>query len=94
MLKNSSSSSGKGIPVILGEFGAIKRDLTGDALTLHLKSRAAFLKYVVKQSRANGMVPFYWDAGNLGANTMSLFDRSNNTVYDSQALEALLEGLE
>ncbi|MWB93583.1 cellulase family glycosylhydrolase [Flavobacterium sp. GA093] len=84
----------KGIPVILGEFGAIKRDLTGDALTLHLKSRAAFLKYVVKQSRANGMVPFYWDAGNLGANTMSLFDRSNNTVYDSQALEALLEGLE
>ena len=84
----------KGIPVILGEFGAIKRNLTGDALTLHLKSRAAFLKYVVKQSRANGMIPFYWDAGNLGINTMSLFDRSNNTVYDAQALTALKEGLQ
>jgi len=83
----------KGIPVILGEFGAIKRDLTGDALTLHLKSRAAFLKYVVKKSKANGMVPFYWDAGNLGTNTMSLFDRSNNTVYDLQALTALQDGL-
>ena len=83
----------KGIPVILGEFGAIKRNLSGDALTLHLKSRAAFLKYVVKQSRANGMIPFYWDAGNLGVNTMSLFDRSNNTVYDAQALNALKEGL-
>lgn len=83
----------KGIPVILGEFGAIRRNLTGDALTLHLKSRADFLKYVVKQSRVNGMVPFYWDAGNLGTNTMSLFDRSNNTIYDSQALTALQDGL-
>lgn len=84
----------KGIPVILGEFGAIKRtNLTGDALALHLKSRAAFLKYVVKQSKANGLLPFYWDAGNLGVNTMSLFDRSNNTVYDQQALNALLDGL-
>ncbi|PXY44610.1 cellulase family glycosylhydrolase [Flavobacterium hydrophilum] len=83
----------KGIPVILGEFGAIKRNLTGDALTLHLKSRADFLKYVVKQSKANGLVPFYWDAGNLGTNTMSLFDRSNNTVYDLQALTALQDGL-
>ena len=83
----------KGIPVILGEFGAIKRDLTGDALTLHLKSRADFLKYVVKSSKQNGLIPFYWDAGNLGVNTMSLFDRSNNTVYDSQALKGLQDGL-
>lgn len=83
----------KGIPVILGEFGAIKRDLTGDALALHLKSRADFLKYVVKSSKLNGLIPFYWDAGNLGVNTMSLFDRSNNTVYDSQALKALQDGL-
>ena len=83
----------KGIPVILGEFGAIKRDLTGDALALHLKSRADFLKYVVKKAKANGLIPFYWDAGNLGVNTMSLFDRSNNTVYDQQALTALQDGL-
>ena len=84
----------KGIPVILGEFGAIRRsNLTGDALTLHLKSRADFYKYVVKQSKANGLVPFYWDAGNLGVNTMSLFDRSNNTIFDLQALTALQDGL-
>lgn len=83
----------KGIPVILGEFGAIKRDLTGDALTLHLKSRADFLKYVVKQSRANGMIPFYWDAGFMDVNTMTIFNRTNNTVYDTQALTALQDGL-
>ncbi|RZJ66193.1 MAG: dihydroxy-acid dehydratase [Flavobacterium sp.] len=84
----------KGVPVILGEFGAIRRsDLTGADLTLHLDSRAYFLKYVVKQATANGLIPFYWDAGNLGVNTMSLFDRSNNTVYDTQALKALNDGL-
>lgn len=83
----------KGIPVVLGEFGAIKRDLTGDALALHLKSRADFLKYVVKKAKTNGLIPFYWDAGNMGVNTMSLFNRTNNTVYDQQALTALLDGL-
>lgn len=83
----------KGIPVILGEFGAIRRDLTGDALTLHLNSRAYYLKYVVKQAKANGLIPFYWDAGFMGVNTMTLFNRSNNTVYDQQALTALQDGL-
>lgn len=84
----------KGVPVILGEFGAIRRsNLTGDALALHLKSRADFYTFVVKQSKANGLVPFYWDAGNLGVNSMSLFDRSNNTVFDLQALTGLQDGL-
>ena len=84
----------KGIPVILGEFGAIKRtNLTGNDLTLHLDSRAYFLKYVVKQAKVNGMLPFYWDAGFIGVNTMTIFNRTNNTVYDSQALNALLDGL-
>jgi hypothetical protein len=83
----------KDIPVVLGEFGAIRRDLTGDALTLHLESRAYYLKYVVKQAKANGLLPFYWDAGNMGVNTMSLFNRTNNTVYDQQALTALQDGL-
>ncbi|MCV9927726.1 cellulase family glycosylhydrolase [Flavobacterium sp. LS1R49] len=85
----------KGIPVLLGEFGAIRRTtLTGDALTLHLASRAYYLKYVVKQAKANGMLPFYWDAGGIGNNGSGLFDRTNNTVYDSQALSAMLEGLQ
>jgi endoglucanase len=62
-------------------------------LTLHLKSRADFLKYVVKQAKANGLLPFYWDAGFMGVNTMTLFNRTNNTVYDQQALTALQDGL-
>tara|TARA_R110002050_G_scaffold53118_2_gene120829 strand:- start:62440 stop:63957 length:1518 start_codon:yes stop_codon:yes gene_type:complete len=84
----------QGIPVILGEFGAIRRNtLTGDDLQLHLDSRAYYLKYVVKQAKANGLLPFYWDEGSIGNNGFGLFDRSDNTVFDQQALDALLEGL-
>lgn len=85
----------KGIPVLLGEFGAIRRTtLTGDALTLHLASRAYYLKTVVKTAKANGLLPFYWDEGSMGDNSFGIFNRSNNTVFDTQALTALVEGLQ
>lgn len=83
----------KGIPVILGEYAVIKRaSLSGPDLDLHLNSRAYFLKYMTQQAIANGLIPFYWDAGNMGNNASALFNRSNNTVYDQQALDAIMQG--
>ena len=80
--------------MVLGEFGAIRRtNLTGSDLTLHLASRAFFLKYVVQQAKANGLLPFYWDAGNMGNNGSAIFNRTNNSVFDTQALTALQDGL-
>jgi endoglucanase len=77
----------KNIPVVLGEYDAMRRgSLSGDALTLHLASRAYYLKYVTKQARANGILPFYWDAGT------GVINRQNNSVLDQQALDALLQG--
>jgi aryl-phospho-beta-D-glucosidase BglC (GH1 family) len=85
----------KGIPVVLGEFGAIRRTtLTGDDLTLHLASRAYYLKYVVKQAKANGILPFYWDEGSISDKGFGVFNRTNNTVFDTQALNAMIEGLQ
>ena len=76
----------KGIPVVIGEFGAMRRDnLTGDALKLHLASRAYFFKYVTKQAIANGLMPFFWDTGGL-------INRNNYSVADQQALDALMQG--
>jgi hypothetical protein len=76
----------KGIPVVMGEYGPMVRNtLTGDALTLHLASRAYYLKYVTKQAIANGILPFVWDTGGL-------IDRSNYTVKDQQSLDALIQG--
>ena len=60
---------------------------------MHLDSRAYYLNYVVKEAKANGLLPFYWDAGGLGNNGSGLFDRLNYTVFDQQALDAMLEGL-
>lgn len=76
----------KGIPVIIGEFGATARtNLTGDALKLHLASRAYYFKYVTKQAVANGFLPFFWDTGGL-------INRNNYTVADQQALDGLIQG--
>jgi len=76
----------KGIPVVMGEYGPMRRtDLTGDALTLHLASRAYYMKYVTKQAKTNGILPFFWDTGGL-------LNRQNNTVSDQQSLDALMQG--
>ncbi len=83
----------KGIPVVLGEYAVSRRsNLTGDALTLHLASRAYYLKYVTKQARAHGLLPFYWDIGAVNGNTSSIFNRQTYAVFDQQVLDALVEG--
>lgn len=84
----------QGIPVVLGEFGATRRSsLTGDNLALHLASRAYYHKYLVQQAKANGLLPFYWDNGSLDNHGSGIFDRTDNTVFDQETLDALLEGL-
>lgn len=83
----------KGIPVVLGEYAVMSRlTLTGDALKLHLDSRAYYLKYVTQQARLHGLLPFYWDAGYIGDKGSGLFNRQTNMVGDEQALTALVEG--
>ncbi len=82
----------KGIPVILGEFGVMKRNLTGDNLTLHLASRAYYYEYMTKQAKNNGLIPFLWDTGIHNSNDMGIFVRSTGSVSDRQAYNALMKG--
>ena len=83
----------KGIPVILGEYGVIRRlTLTGDALTHHLDSRAYYLKYVTQLAKNNGLVPFYWDNGGLGDKSFGIFNRNTNSAGDPKALSGLVQG--
>src|SRR5688500_10519351 len=83
----------QGIPVVLGEYGVIRRStLTGDALTLHLASRAYWNKYITQQAIAHGLLPFYWDNGYLTNHEFGIFNRQNNTVGDQQVLDALVQG--
>jgi endoglucanase len=84
----------QGIPVVLGEFSAMRRtdQVFGDNLQLHLRSRAAWHRYVTQRALANGLLPYYWDPGGLGNHSSGIFNRSNNTVFDTQTLDGLLEG--
>jgi len=82
-----------GIPVIIGEFGVIRRSsLTGDALVHHLGARAHYFEYFVKRVKANGLIPFYWDEGSLGNNSFGIFSRRTNAIADHQALDSLMRG--
>jgi hypothetical protein len=84
----------KGIPVILGEYGAIRRltTLSGDALTLHLAGRAYYLNYITHQALLYGLHPFYFDDGSTGNNAFRLINRQTNGVADQQGLAAVMQG--
>lgn len=81
----------KNIPVLVGEFGAMKRmTLTGDSLRLSILGRRYFYNYVVKSALGKGMIPVLWDAGGKGDGTMTVFDRTKDgAVYDLGLLNAV-----
>jgi hypothetical protein len=94
--KMATKFTSKGIPVIVGEWGAVKRtgypDLTGTELNRHLASRTYFSKTITDKANALGLKPMWWDAGGTGSNTMWLFDRSTAAVIDPDNLRALTGG--
>ncbi len=78
----------KGIPVILGEYGAYRRNdntYKPKDLEKHNNSVDYWITYVTKKAIANGLIPFWWDTG--GA-----LDRRLNTVKDQRTIDALIEG--
>jgi aryl-phospho-beta-D-glucosidase BglC (GH1 family) len=83
----------KNIPIVLGEFGAVKRTtLTGDTFKRHILSRRTFYNYVVSSALNKGIIPVAWDAGGKGNLTMTIFDRKTGTVYDLGLLNAIRSG--
>lgn len=83
-----------GIPVILGEYGAIRRTISDNAdwQQLHYESRAYFNRYVTEQAKNYGMVPFYWDEGSLTNHGFGMMDRDQLEVGDQLLYDALMEG--
>ncbi len=78
----------KGIPVILGEYGAYRRNNAQHVpkdLETHNDAVDYWITYVTKQAIANGLIPFWWDTG--GA-----LDRANYTVKDQRTIDAIITG--
>ncbi|HLP26555.1 MAG TPA: cellulase family glycosylhydrolase [Acidobacteriota bacterium] len=80
----------KGVPVIIGEFQAIKRtgysDLTGNDFNLHVASRTFFHKYVVDAANSRGLKPIYWDISG------QMFDWNTGAITDLDNLRVLTGG--
>jgi aryl-phospho-beta-D-glucosidase BglC (GH1 family) len=77
----------KGMPVIIGEYGAYKRKLSPPSdQALHNASVEYFHKYIVKSATGKGIIPFLWDTPG------GLIDRSQGTIQDRGILNAIMEG--
>lgn len=78
----------KGVPVILGEFGAIRRTEYAGAEAYRL----AWDRYVARSARSHGLLPVYWDAGAPRDNhSMGLFDRSTGEQVYPDIIKALVD---
>ncbi|MCQ2098274.1 MAG: glycoside hydrolase family 5 protein [Fibrobacter sp.] len=88
----------KGIPVVIGEMGAVKRldALSGANLKLHLEGRAAWYGEVAKVAKANGIIPCVWDTGDEGNGNFTIIRRQTKKfggnvgdITDYETLNAL-----
>jgi endoglucanase len=75
----------KGIPVIIGEYGAVYQDGYEDY-------QRYYLEYVTKAAIDRGLVPVYWDNGgrNGGSDSFALIDRVENGVYRPKLMAAMV----
>jgi endoglucanase len=77
----------KGIPVIIGEFGAPSRTLSPPSdQTLADASRRYWYRYVVSSARSKGLIPYVWDIN------MGMYNRSTAAVLDQGIIDAMNQG--
>ena len=77
----------KGIPVIVGEFGAGKRKLSPPSdQALNNASVEYYYKYIVKSAVGNGLIPVCWDV------PMWLFNRKTGAILDQGIIDAIMQG--
>lgn len=78
----------KSIPVILGEFGAIRRTEYPGAEAYRL----AWNRHVARSAAQRGLVPVYWDAGAATENhSMGLFNRTTGAQVHPDLIRALVD---
>jgi len=100
MAKLKTKFVDNGVPVILGEFAAQWRDISGVAGADQSKHNAS-VKYwystVVSEAVNNGIVPMAWDTNSPDQNgtngTSTIINRSKLAVFGTYALEGIQEGV-
>lgn len=77
----------KGLPMIIGEYGAV--NVAGSE-----NYRRYYMEYVTAAACQRGIVPIYWDNGGTGtgADSFGLFNRTSKQVVFPDILEAMFRG--
>lgn len=76
----------KGIPIILGEYGAIThRTGLGAHQDSHNQSRRIYDETVTREAKNHGMVPFYWETGRV-------VSRLTGEVKDNYSMDGIVKG--
>lgn len=76
----------KGIPVMIGEFGAYTSPLSGTEATWNRDSTLYWDKYAAESARVHGLSPFYWSTAG------SPFNWTSGAVTDPQVITAVTGG--
>ena len=86
----------KGIPVINGEYGIIWRTITGsgESQAKHNASIQYYYRYMNQLCMERGIVPMAWDTNSTGANSMTIINRKNLTIFNSYMLNGIHEAME
>jgi endoglucanase len=86
--KLKSTFIDKGLPMILGEYGAVNQ-------SGYENYRRYYIEYVTKAVHDAGITPFYWDNGSMGTGSeaFGLLNRSNNTVQYPTILQAMMRAV-
>jgi endoglucanase len=79
--------------VIIGEYGVMARLNLGssDLNATHALYRQYYTKYITHSIVAHGLVPFIWDSGFTGDNSMGLFYRSTGNPAYPEIIEAIID---
>lgn len=83
--KLQSQYTANGLPVMIGEFGAVNQ-------TGYENYRRYYLEYVTKVAHDRHFLPVYWDNGGQGsgADNFGLIDRSTNAITQPELVETLM----
>lgn len=77
-----------GIPVIIGEYGAVQQDG-------YEEYREYYMDYVTKAAYDRGITPFYWDNGASasGPDGFGLINRYNYNLYYPEIIESMINAV-
>ena len=84
----------KGYPVVIGEYGANRKDasLYGGKQKLHDESMMAWYSCVTAEMLKAGLIPYVWDINVQPLPHMTLFNRAKEVVSDSYIFKGVVDG--